>query len=184
MDFSTLVDLDDFYDIAEGATDEVLSDAFSLEDVIGAEEIYEPPDLPEQPPLPEYTPEEYTPASYGEIEETPVPEARVEELRNEIRNLEGDKSGFMEYWKKLPDKDKDLLFRATVGAIGGGAREALRSAQQSRSQEFQREMMEREYAERRAREDREREDRRIAGTPQAMQFNVQPRGIIGQGMGK
>jgi hypothetical protein len=188
MDFSTLVDLDDFFEdeVVSGAiSDDLFGEAFDLSDIIGDEEIYEPIALPEQEPLPEFKPIEYETPSYGEIEETPAPEARVEELRNEVRRITegGDKNDFMEYWKKLPDKDKDLLFRATMGALGGGAKEALRSAQQSRSQEFQRESMEREYAERRAREEREREDRRIAGTPQAMQFNVQPRGIIGQGMG-
>lgn len=176
MDFDTLVDFDDYFDNATDA-----EDSFDLGGI--TEDTGLPTTMPEPEPLPVPEYQEYKPIeAESRVEEPKLEEVRVEQLRSDIdrANQEGS---FKEFWNKLSDKDKDLLFRVTMGTVGGGAREALRNVQQTRAQEFQREMTDREYAERRAREEREAEARRIAGTPQAMSFSAQPRGIIGQGMG-
>jgi len=182
MDFSTLVDLDDFYDIAEGATDEVLSDAFSLEDVIGAEEIYEPPELPEAPPLqaPEY--EEQAIKIDEMVQKAEEPSAELLKKAEDAARDEGE-LGIKKFFDQLSEKDKNSMLRYSMAAMGMGASQALRTLQQRNQQQFEREQSDIAYQRRREEEDRAREERRVAGTPQAMAFNVQPRGIIGGGMG-
>lgn len=184
MDLDTLIDFGDFFDEETGG--DILSDAFggpSFEDEIfqaaqgeGAPEIIQQEQ--EMRPLPEYKPEEYQ-----------APEAtqqEIQELRQQadIRRREGGEEGFKEWWGKLPDKQKETLFRATMGSIGMGAQAALQNIQQRRSQEFQQEMQERQYQEREKERREAEEARRVAGTPSAYQFNVSPRGIINQGMGR
>lgn len=208
MDLDTLVDFGDFFD--EDIGSDVLADAFtgpSFEDEIfqvvkeeGAPEVIQQEQ--EMRPLPEYKPEEY--GAPEEAQGASVEEVREIRQEAETRMREGGKEGFMEWWDSLPEKRKETLFRATMGAVGTGAREALRSIQQRRDQEFQaeqmqrslqlssaeaererqfrREMTEREYEERRAREESARQARAVAGTPSAYQFNIS-RGLVGQNMG-
>lgn len=180
MDLDTLVNFGDFFE--EDIGSDVLADAFtgpSFEDEI-FQATQEKPAIIQQEqemrPLPEYKPEEY-----GVAEEA---EQEVQELRREAESVrrEGGQSGFMEWWGKLPEKQKESLFRATMGAVGTGAREALRTVQQQREQEFQRDMQERILQEREKERMAAEEGRRIAGTPSAYQFNVS-RGLVGQNMG-
>lgn len=167
MDFDTLVDFGDFFD--EDLGTDVLSGAFQTEEVAI-------PELPKMEALPEYKPEEY---QAPELEDV-----KIEQLRQEAESVrrEGGQSGFMDWWGKLPEKQKESLFRATMGAVGTGAREALRTVQQQREQEFQRDMQERILQEREKERMAAEEGRRIAGTPSAYQFNVS-RGLVGQNMG-
>lgn len=179
MDFSTLVDLDDYFE--DGA--DAIADAFPDEagDILGmVGEDLPLPEMPEMEPLkePEYA-EIPEPERYEEPALELLPAPRIEQLKEEASKTDN----FGEFWKKLSDKERESLFRTVVGAVGGGAKEALRSVQQRREQEFQRETMDINYQRRREEEDRAREERRIQGTPQAVQFNVAPRGIIGGGMG-
>lgn len=167
MDFDTLVDFGDFFD--EDLGTDILTDTFPVEEVAI-------PELPEMEALPEYKPEEY---QAPELEDV-----KIEQLRQEAESVrrEGGQSGFMDWWGKLPEKQKESLFRATMGAVGTGAREALRTVQQQREQEFQREMQDRQYQEREKERREAEEARRVAGTPSAYQFNVS-RGLVGQNMG-
>lgn len=176
MDFSTLVDLDDFFDdaITEAASESFFAGLADLDDYI-PEEI-KIPELPEMEPIPEFQPQEY---KAPELEEV-----KVEQIRQEAdtRLREGGQEGFMDWWRKLPEKQQQALFRSTMSAVGTGAQAALQTIQQRRGQEFQQEMQERQYQEREKERREAEEARRVAGTPRAYQFNVS-RGLVGQNMG-
>lgn len=178
MDFSTLVDLDDFFD--DAATESVPERFFA--DLAGMEDYVTEVPTPESPEI--GPPAEYKPLVSEYVPEE-IPQQEVQQLRQEAdtRLKEGGQSGFMDWWGKLPEKQQQALFRASMGAVGMGAQAAMQNIQQQRSQEFQREMQEREYQQREKERRDAEEARRIAGTPSVYQFNVTPRGIINQGMG-
>lgn len=182
MDFSTLVDLDDFFDEAvTEAASESLSDSF-FADLVDMDDFI-PEEVP-TPEIPQIETSEYKSLieEYKQPEE--VPQEQVQQLRQQAdtRLREGGQGGFMEWWGKLPEKQQQALFRATMGAVGTGAQAALQTIQQRRSQEFQQEMQERQYQEREKERREAEEARRVAGTPRAYQFNVS-RGLVGQNMG-
>lgn len=176
MDFETLVDLDDFF---EGPVAESVSDSFFADLVDVGEYMPEEvatPELPEMEAIPKPSEQEFAAPELDEV--------KIEQLRQEAETSrrEGGQEGFMQWWGKLPEKQQQALFRATMGAAGAGAQAALQTIQQRRSQEFQQETQEREYQQREEERRRQAEERRIAGTPSAYRFNVS-RGLVGQNMG-
>lgn len=184
MNFETLVDIGDYFDSEADAIGDAFTEADELSGGIPYGEEYTPPPVKEQPPI--EVPKYEEPPQIKQIDEMvkkaeePSPEllSRVEQAARK----EGE-SGIKKFFDELSEKDRNSLLRYSLGAMGMGASQALRAIQQKREQEFQREQTDRAYAERRGEEERAREERMVRGTPQAMQFNVAPRGIIGGGMG-
>lgn len=185
MDFSTLVDLDDYFDGSDVA--DAVTDAFADEggDIFGF--VGEDLPLPEMPEMEALKEPEYEPIPEAEKVEEVIKSAEPpsQDLLNRAgrAGAEGGESGIKKFFDELSEKEKNSMLRYAMGAMGMGASQALRAVQQRREQEFQREQSDVAYQRRREEEDRAREARRVAGTPQAMQFNIAPRGIIGGGMG-
>ena len=208
MDFDTLVDLEDYFDGGDAITDLFADDGGDF--VIEEAPVPEPVETEPLPEVEEEKPEAKAeePPQVKQIEElVQKSEAPSQDLlmRVEQAARENGESGIKSLFDNLSDKEKNSMLRYAMGAMGVGAREAIRAIQQRRSQEFQREqsqrgyemssaeaererqfrreMTDKEYQESRAREERDREARRVAGTPSGYQFNVTPRGLIGGGMG-
>ena len=177
--FETLVDFDDYFE------DEPAGDTFA-DDLSGipSGEEYTPPEVEEQPPVkaPEYEPPPQVKQIEEMVQKAEEPSPELIKRAEDIAKQQGE-SGIKKFFDELSEKERNSMLRYSLAAMGMGASQALRALQQRNEQQFQREQSDIAYQRRREEEDRAREERRVAGTPQAMQFNVTPRGIIGGGMG-
>lgn len=185
MDFSTLVDLDDYFDGADVA--DAVTDVFADEggDILGmVGEDLPVPEMPESEPIkqPEYEANPQVKQIEEMVQKAEDPSQELIKKANEIAKNEGE-SGIKKFFDGLSEKDRNSMLRYSLAAVGMGASQAIRALQQRNEQQFMREQSDIAYQRRREEEDRAAEARRVAGTPQAYQFNVTPRGIIGGGMG-
>lgn len=189
--FQTLVDMDDYFE-EEDVVGDAFGDDVEFPDVdegsggmfyADAEEYTPPEPEPERPiPEPEYAETPQIKQIEEMVQKAEEPSQDLVRRAEDIAKREGE-SGIKKFFDELSEKDRNSMLRYSLGAIGMGAKEALRAVQQRNSQQFMREQSDIDYQRRREEEDRAREERRVRGTPQAYQFNVTPRGIIGGGMG-
>lgn len=185
MDFSTLVDLNDYFggvDVADAVTDVFADDGGNILGMVG--ENAPTPEIPEPEPLAEPKYEEASQIKQIEemVQNAGEPSQELIKRAEDVARTGGE-SGIKKFFDELSEKDRNSMLRYSLAAAGMGASQAIKALQQRNEQQFLREQSDISYQRRREEEDRAAEGRRVAGTPQAMQFNVTPRGIIGGGMG-
>ena len=187
--FETLVDLDDYFE-DEGSVADAFGDESGFADFDEGStgtafgEEYTPPEPEPERPLaePEYKEVPQVKQIEEMVQKADEPSQELIKRAEDAAKRDGE-FGLKKFFDDLSEKEKNSMLRYSLAAMGMGASQALRALQQRNEQQFMREQSDIAYQRRREEEDRAREERRIAGTPQAYQFNMTPRGIIGGGMG-